>query len=356
MSTHLFLASTPFNMLTAAMVAFELPKGDVAYLGLIDQPETEREFVTALKGWPESPFVATEVLSLQAKGKHKRGVRRQGFENVQRLLVEIMPEHLYTGNDRRIEFQFAMHLMKQQEAPARGYYIDDGTYSYLGRNTHWLKDQLIDNWVKKLSYGFWWQQPETIGASNWVDEAILAFPESAVPQLQAKQCRNLPKNLSRSEFISLANLCMMAQDSAAAPLVESSCSSDQLSGLKALLLLPHDSVADDQSKRTLAAWLSARGDHIAFKHHPRTVLNEASGDKALWQLPKTSQQVIAGLPMEVLLPLLGSDCHIAGDVSTALLTTKWLRPELEVVAFANHTTPAPWLELLAKLDIKIERI
>lgn len=346
MATHLFLASTPFNMLTSAMVAFELPTGDKAYLGLIDQPEIERPFVSALKKWPESPFKQIQLLSQQAKGKGKREKRQSAFKTITQLIDQVKPDKIYTGNDRRIEFQYAMQHARKSDQACIGIYLDDGTYSYLGRETHWFKDKILDNLVKKLSYGFWWQQPPTIGASNWVSQAILAFPSSAVPELQKKSCTALPENLQRSEFVSLAKLCLQNIKFPQVSLIQ----------IDALLLLPHESVAKDQTKQKLSYWLKEHGDKIAFKHHPRTELSDNLGDKEDWFIPQQAIQIPAGIPMEVLLPLIQPTCLLAGDVSTALLTAKWLRPELDVTAFSTANTSSQWLDLLNLLKIKVESI
>lgn len=346
MATHLFLASTPFNMLTSAMVAFELPAEDEAYLGLIDQPAEERPFVSALNTWKESPFKQIERLSQQAKGRGKRQQRQSAFNKITSLLERIKPDKIYTGNDRRIEFQYAMHHSRKLNKASLGVYLDDGTYSYLGRETHWLKDKLIDNLVKKLTYGRWWQQPSTIGASNWINQAILAFPKSAVPEIQEKSCFALPENLQRPEFVKLAQHCLHDIDF---PL-------SALSYLDALLLLPHSSVAKDRTKQKLSYWLNEHGDKIAFKHHPRTALLDKQGDKEEWLIPQKAMQVPAGIPMEVLLPLIQPTCLLAGDVSTALLTAKWLRPELDVTAFSTPDTSPQWLDLLNLLKIKVESV
>ncbi len=346
MATHLFLASTPFNMLTSAMVAMELPKGDQAYLGLIDQPDDERPFVSALNEWQSSPFKQTLLLSNQSKGKGKRQKRKLAFKNIAHLIDDVSPDKIYTGNDRRIEFQFAMHHSSKQKISTLGVYLDDGTYSYLGRETHWLKDQIIDNLVKKLSYGLWWQQPSTIGASNWISQAILAFPESAVTALKAKECASLPENLKRDEFKQLAQLC----------LDHFGYSANELQNIEALIMLPHESVATDQTKNKLSYWLVNQGAKIAFKHHPRTLLTDTQGDKEAWLIPNKAIQVPAGIPMEVLLPLIQPSCLLAGDVSTALLTAKWLRPELNVTAFATTNTSPQWLDLLNLLNINVEII
>ena len=336
MAKHLFMASTPFNVLTAAMVAFELPQGDVAELGLIDQTSTTATFREALLSWQNSPFANIRLLSEKASGKGKRRQRLQGFRRIRQCLQELQPEWIYTGNDRRIEFQFAM-----AHSNARGVYLDDGTYSYLGRKTHWLKDRVLDNMAKKVAYGRWWKQPPAIGASAWIDHSILAFPNSALPILKNKTCKPLPNNLQRPEFAQLAQICLGEQ-----PMT--------LGTLDGLLLLPHSSVMSDQ-QQALGQWLDSCGADIAYKHHPRTGHELQSADMAVrhWQLPARAWAVPAAIPMEMLLPLLPQHCKISGDVSTALLTAKWLRPELDVSAAVRADTDASWQQLLTTLGIRL---
>lgn len=336
MAKHLFMASTPFNVLTAAMVAFELPQGDVAELGLIDQTSTTATFREALLSWQNSPFANIRLLSEKASGKGKRRQRLQGFRRIRQCLQELQPDWIYTGNDRRIEFQFSM-----AHSNARGVYLDDGTYSYLGRKTHWLKDRVLDNMAKKVAYGRWWKQPPAIGASAWIDHSILAFPNSALPILKNKTCKPLPNNLQRPEFAQLAQICLGEQ-----PMT--------LGTLDGLLLLPHSSVMSDQ-QQVLGQWLDSCGADIAYKHHPRTGHELQSADMAVrhWQLPARAWAVPAAIPMEMLLPLLPQHCKISGDVSTALLTAKWLRPELDVSAAVRADTDVSWQQLLTTLGIRL---
>jgi len=336
LAKHLFMASTPFNVLTAAMVAFELPQGDVAELGLIDQTSTTTTFREALLSWQNSPFANIRLLSEKASGKGKRRQRLQGFRRIRQCLQELQPDWIYTGNDRRIEFQFSM-----AHSNARGVYLDDGTYSYLGRKTHWLKDRVLDNMAKKVAYGRWWKQPPAIGASAWIDHSILAFPNSALPILKNKTCKPLPNNLQRPEFAQLAQICLGEQ-----PMT--------LGTLDGLLLLPHSSVMSDQ-QQALGQWLDSCGADIAYKHHPRTGHELQSADMAVrhWQLPARAWAVPAAIPMEMLLPLLPQHCKISGDVSTALLTAKWLRPELDVSAAVRADTDASWQQLLTTLGIRL---
>lgn len=332
MIKHIFMASTPFNVITASMIAFELPENEQAILWLIDQIPGHN-FKNYLKEWKTSPFESISVISEQQKGAGKFRYRRKVFSSISHQLSEIRPHHIYTGNDRRLEFQFAMSVANSYQQTL-GHYIDDGTYSYIGRKTHWLKDGLIDNLIKKLAYGFWWSQPATVGASRWISQSWLAYPEAAVPELQCKPIRQLPKNLHRSEFTELATIGLPADF--------------DLTGIDGVLLLPHDSVGPASTANSLINWLQQQDgvECIAIKNHPRSRPKKTDSNPTVTEIP-------ASIPMEILLPLLPSGCLVAGTLSTALLTAKWLRPDLTVYAHLQDTVSTDWQRLLRKIGVII---
>lgn len=336
MAKHLFLASTPFNVLTAAMVAFELPKGDQAILGLIDQTATTQAFRDILAKWPETPFAQLLLISEKVPNKQKRTARKEAFRIIDRCLAEYTPDWIYTGNDRRIEFQYAMAHCRQ----AKGAYIDDGTYSYLGRSTSWFNDKIFDNLLKKATYGFWWKQPSQIGASEWIDKAIVAFPEMVIPEIRRRGCKQLPNNLDRAEFRSLTELAIQGN-------------SAQLQQVTTLVLLSHNSAISD-SQANLTSLLNKPEETVFYKHHPRTEEDYKTPEqlKNFWQLPDNSHELPSSTPIEIILPLLAEGVTVIGGLSTALLTCKWLRPDLNVISTDREPESRPWLNLLLALGIR----
>jgi len=325
MARHLFLASTPFNVITASMIALELPEEDEARLWLIDQPKKLSPFMQALPHWSMSPFAETRVVSYKARSVHERINRKSALREMTEAFLHYAPQHLYTGNDRRIEFQW---LMGHADTRPTGHYLDDGTYTYLGRKTHWLSDKVFDNFLKKATYGRWWKQPSTIGASGWISEAHVAFPHEVVPALREKALKKLPENLNDPAFLDL----MSGFDLHA----------DKLMSADIIILVPHESVQDEQTLQAMKN-VAQTGKNVLVKNHPRNT-----------SIPESLtgyDQLPASLPMETLLPGINQHCRIIGDVSTALLTSKWLRPELAVTAFAdgnNGLTP-----LMRQLGISV---
>ena len=58
------------------------------------------------------------------------------------------------------------------------------------------------------------------------------------------------------------------------------------------------------------------------------------------------------LAFEVLLPGLGNTV-IIGDVSTTLLSSKWLRPTLRTIAVASGSYQKQFLDLFESLEIEV---
>lgn len=336
MASHVFFASTPFNMLTASMVALTLPASDKKVLALIDQKAELGQFQQAVLNWQNSPFDLSLIASYQAKGKQKRAIRQQAFHNIKKLITELKPSHLYTGNDRRIEFQYAMSI---SSGKSLGIYIDDGTFSYLGGKNHWLKDRFLDNLVKKFAYGRWWQQPKTIGASNWINHSILAFPQQAYSLLKEKPIKQLPNNLDDVCFANLAHSLLQ----------DFNLDGQKLAQINTLILLPHESVYNDSINQAVKQKFNRDISKLAIKHHPRTLNKDCCTIDYNFEIE-------SNIPMEILLPLINNNCQVIGDVSTALLTAKWLKPQLVCTAIFTQPPSQKWLELLSMLNINSEQI
>ena len=101
--------------------------------------------------------------------------------------------NIFVGNDRHIEFQFLVYSLKKQNAQLRAIYLDEGLYSYIGRKaSSEFSERIIDQAFKRVVYGSWWQTPKTIGASNYIDEVWLVYPDQACSFLQNKHPIQLP--------------------------------------------------------------------------------------------------------------------------------------------------------------------
>lgn len=330
MKKVLYLPSTPLNILVATAQALALKDVQESYIILIDQKNDQGNvYFQSLKAWLDSPYKLVRILPGKAKGFEKAQERKANFTVLKELLEEYRFDVVATGSDRRVEFQYTMHMLTQGVSNAgvvEGWYLDDGLYSYSGRKYHWYKDE-FNKILKKLIYGLWWKEPSTVGASAWINKAWLFRPSKSIDELKSKDSQQL-----RSEwFISDALLQFNRIVCNRFGLDEKGLSKVQEASW--FLLIPHPNNIAKMSgyKHRLKSFVSSllnRGDKIAIKYHPRT----EGSDPLNLATNANVTEVPAGLAFEFLLPFFIADCKVVGDVGTALLTAKWLRPDLQTYA------------------------
>ena len=337
MSDTLYLPSTPLNLLLSAAHALAFPGRH--RLLLLDQ-KAPSLYLQALSQWVDCPFeqVSEQVIPQSAGVKWR--CRQDTFRQLDAWWQKRPWQSVAVGSDRRVEFQYAV----SRGAEIQGHYLDDGLYSYMGRPWRPVKDRL-DGWLKRLAYGPWWCTPPTIGASDWITDAWLFSPQQAVPALRQKRLHSIPSDwFQRPEMRRLGEI-VLAQfqvDVAA------------LARCERLLLLTHPNNAGKISgyvtriTEILRRW---QGMNIVAKYHPRT-----EGDPFRVQAQGVKMLLPPRLAFEFLLPLLPQGMTVVGDVSTTLLTARWLRPDLKVIAVLDGVSPLERRVLPVMQDMGIETV
>lgn len=323
----LYLPSTPLNLLLSVAQACLNRSKQRSKLVLIDQNITENNpYFEILKSWPASPFDEVLISSGSAQGLQKLAERKMNFSQLAQLIKTFSADAVAVGSDRRVEFQYVMHVLSQQSPEVEGWYLDDGLYSYAGRPQKWIKDA-VNSWLKKLSYGSWWQEPSTVGASNWVHQAWLFQPNHAVEALKSKQVHKIESDWFSSSEVrgfseAVCNQFGMGEHELA-----------ELQDVSVFMLIPHPNnikkmTGYESRLQAFMSQLKTKGVRVAAKYHPRTEQADPL------DLVEKYQAVLvpAGLAFEFVLPNLKEGATVVGDVGTALLTAQWLRPDLDVYA------------------------
>jgi hypothetical protein len=135
-SNSVYFASTILHLYAAASIALGR-KNEIAHLFFIDQPEyKEYPLYSIVKDWELSPFSTTKLLPGRFKGSlNKLKKRKQLFKNIESIISDLKPSDIFVGNDRRIEFQFAMHISETLNLNTKGHYMDEGTFTVSGHST-----------------------------------------------------------------------------------------------------------------------------------------------------------------------------------------------------------------------------
>jgi len=348
----LFMVSTPLNLFMACVVALDKRSEngsdeETRYeLCFIDQPDLSAGvYVDAVKEWAESPFDKVHIFPSRTKNVMKKLCnRRRSFQLLRSIVDQLRPGLIAVGNDRRVEFQFAMYYSRREGYQPRGAYLDDGTFTYVGRKSRKIRDAWFDRNLKKLFYGSWWQQPASVGASEWIDDAYVAFPDLVHETLKQKFLHKINANQFESPPVKSLSKSLLKRFN---------IDNDVLAKFDIILTLPHASLIGDQSMyagvmRRLVKNLCAKGKQIGIKYHPRQEGMDPlglAGEQGVVLIP-------APLAFEVLLPALGN-AVIVGDVSTTLLSSKWLRPTLRTIAISRGSYGDQFLDLFHTLGIEV---
>lgn len=318
-----FFISSPLHFFIATNLAISHKADTNIALFISKNEKTAKQYAKATKHFSDI-FQDTYDLTIN-DDQQKFRQRKLRFEQIEQVIASTPPDRIFTGSDRRMEFQFAMYQARRLNSEVEGIYIDDGTVSYLGhKSINSVFHKYIDPTLKKLVYGSWWQNALTTGSSNWVSKAYLAVPKDAHPLLQNKQLIALDQEVfSSNEFFEVNDFLIAKYDE---------LNTIDFPKIKAVLCLPNESfylkntAFLQQIRKTILNHFQA--DEIAIKAHPK------SKDMALLaQVFPKSISLPNTLGMELLLPKLSDNTSIIGDVSTALLTAKWLKPKVTVQAF-----------------------
>lgn len=268
--------------------------------------------------------VFSDVVTFENQpGKSKTRQRRQRMKVLRAYINKHPAEKIFTGTDRHVEFQYAMHCARRQNPAVEGIYLDEGTHTYLGnKRMHQFQHKYGDALLKKLAYGFWWKNPVIIGTSGWIEKVYATFPALVHPLYKEKTV--LPVDGRYFDDPAFDRIAGMLMD-------EVHIDRATLSSVDFVVLLTHDSHYED-AEGHIAKLMQVLSAHcapgrIAIKAHPRSRLLATL--KARYP---QSVHLDNRIGFELLLPLFEEHCVFVGDVTSALFTIKWFKPHRRVIA------------------------
>lgn len=318
----ILLASTFRHYLLGMTLA--LKNSNISYhVIFIDQVHTDKrnpllQFVTN----NPQPFKSITSLPAREAGLNKRHYRLKCFSILKETIRSLQPSEICTGNDRRLEFQYSIQLAKKQNPTTTGSYIEDGTGTYIQQKQHnlgkYLSDRYIDTPLKKIAYGLWFSHPKLLGASHWIDKSYLTFPNIAPKEIQSIPFEQLESSYYESK-----------QAQAVLTRLSRSLGFEQNNEAQTitLLTLPHHSIVEDmygsmEQFQSVVKNLLGKHKNIYVKYHPRD-LNDPFKLKSHCTILPTA------VPAELFFATLNI-AHVIGDISTAMMSAKWIKPTCEV--------------------------
>lgn len=319
--THYYFISSPLHLCIAANIAID--HSDMQNVAVIISKNVAVSESYAIVAQRHQDIFHDVIVLPAVKGFREILLRKKKFQRLEDIFSKPEARRIFTGNDRRSEFQYAMYIARRCHPQVEGAYMDDGAVSYAGhKSINSIQHRCIDPVMKKLIRGKWWKNSLTVGATDWVGSAYVAFPDAVHPLLKKKKLIKLDAAIFKSERFTAFAADFLGDDSRLMQLLSQS---------KVITTLPHEAAffAGESDYRRLAEILFGFYDcqQITIKGHPRA--NDMAAVKAIFPGASLIDQHIG---MEFLVPFLSDDCLVIGDISSTLLTAKWLRPDLTVMA------------------------
>ena len=346
---NLFIAFTPYHVLLAYAIARDEESSAENYLFVISDFRDVEPLIHFLEGWSRCPFAQIERLPgmySQASNFRRRFTIRRNLTTIIESVTRHKVERVYIFHDGRPEAQAALHFANKGNKGAVGIYVEDGAGAYSSYES--TKRPLHKLLLAKLFYGPWWQDVRVLGTSRWIDEVKAIFPRLVRPELRLKHVSSIPRH---------ALLELRDQEWLYEYLKTLGVKIAGLNDLDAILIVAHSEFASQipgykQVTEDVLSMAKSQNLRLGIKYHPRESQDDflsVNDTEGILVLPKS-------LPIELVYILtLEQIRFIIGDISTALLTAKWLLDNAMVVSIAPllNQTDSQLFETFAELGIKI---
>ena len=346
---NIFIAFTPYHVLLSYAIALKEESSAENYLSVISDFSDVDPLIRSLKGWSRCPFAQIECLPGvygQASMSRRRFTVRRNLTAITHFVSRQKFGRIYVFHDGRAEAQAALHFAKKGNKGTVGVYVEDGAgaYSSYGPTKRPLHKLLLG----KLFYGLWWEDISVLGTSRWIDEVKAIFSQFVRPELRLKHVTSIP----RYALLELRN-----QEWPHEYLKTLGVGIAELNNLDAVLIVEHSEFASriPGYKQVIGEVLTVakkQGLRLGVKYHPRELLGDflsVGNTERMILLPQS-------LPIELLYIIaLKQIRFVFGNISTSLLTAKWLLDDVAVLSVApliGQTGPQ-LLSVFHELDIKI---
>lgn len=346
---EVFIAFSPYHVLLALAIASTQTKQAERHVFVFMSFEYVDSIVHLLESlcspyfhkiyWIPGIYQKTSRLS-------KAIVFRKNTKAISKFFRNHKVNCIYVSNDEGPEAQAALYLGKSANRDAVGIYFEDGSGAYNSKENK--KRSRLQMFIGHFFFGIPWKRISVLGTSPWIDEIHVSFPHLVRAELRTK--RLVP--ISNQSLLSIAGQI---------PSVECErlfgMAIDELHGVDAILSLANSAYAKDNPEykkaiRDIVSFAEEYGVRIAAKYHPRELLDDYLSIEHLSGisvLPKA-------LPLEMIYIFSPGNVRLViGDVSTSLMTAKWLLSDATTVSIAPflNLIDKQLFEVFKRLDIRI---
>ena len=326
---NIFVTFTPYHVLLAYTIASTNKEKN--YLVVIDDAVNLKELSEAIKEEKNSPF--KDVIFLPGIKKIKTPIQRyliikNNIKLLKKAIKNIIIKRVYVCNDSRPESQLILSYGKRDNA--LGIYIEDGSAAYYGLV---LKRKKIKTLLGKLIYGRWWENIEILGTSSYIDQIRAIFPEDIRVELRKKKVKIL--GINKKQFLSLKDKSFVTSF-----FKKININKKDISDIEVIIIISHSELVRQylNYKKVIIKMINQLKKNykkISVKYHPREK-NDFLNLAAFGNIKILPQ----GIPVELFFLIASNSLKlIVGDISTSLLTARWLFPHIKTVSYTHLTLP-----------------
>jgi len=323
---NIFVTFTPYHVLLAYTIASTNKEKN--YLVVIDDAVNLKELSEAIKEEKNSPF--KDVIFLPGIKKIKTPIQRyliikNNIKLLKKAIKNIIIKRVYVCNDSRPESQLILSYGKRDNA--LGIYIEDGSAAYYGLV---LKRKKIKTLLGKLIYGRWWENIEILGTSSYIDQIRAIFPEDIRVELRKKKVKIL--GINKKQFLSLKDKSFVTSF-----FKKININKKDISDIEVIIIISHSELVRQylNYKKVIIKMINQLKKNykkISVKYHPREK-NDFLNLAAFGNIKILPQ----GIPVELFFLIASNSLKlIVGDISTSLLTARWLFPHIKIVSFIRQ--------------------
>lgn len=327
-TSTLYIAFTPYHVFLATILAgaSKGPKG--AELIVISDFADSEGFTGAIQTWAGNPFRHIHLFP-GAYGLTRKAVRQLAYATtvprLRRRISGLHADEVCVFNDARPEAQAALHGVRARNPGARIVFGEDGLTAYGSHRR--APAGMISKAACKALFGAFWKDVTVLGTSPWIEGVWALFPACVRAELRRHPVLPIPHQ--PEPLRSFAEHVLRSFVGKGTPLHD-------YSGLDVVVVITHSQVSSSLAdyRTTVRGWildLADAGWRVAMKYHPREPLGDylqLAGDHRIVQLPRA-------IPIELVYAFAGEGLRvIVGDVSSALLSARWMCREASVLTLA----------------------
>lgn len=325
---NIFIAHTPYHIVLAYGIARKNKSKDNILLIVFDFLKAD-DMAEILKSSPGIPFKEIEFLpgAYGYGGMRKRINIRKNIKTIRKIVNSGAVGSVYIFNDSRAENQALLHYAQKKNGSVKGVYVEDGVASY--SSYVYPSRSVFKMLIGKMLYGWFWSDVRILGASSGIGRIMATFPVFVRNDIGEREIMALQKE----DFLSLKNEVFFKKYAVA---FESHLS--EINKADALIIIEHSGIIQlyspeyEKITREVVGRLLSLKLKLAVKYHPR----EESSDFLLLADKEGISILPRSFPLELfyIMGWLDNTKIIIGDVSTSLLTARWLLDGAKVVSTA----------------------